>query len=62
MNYSFDCVFYYVSELDRAIRFYRDVLGLQLKSQDFVARFEIDGVLAGSIDAHVEVSIWKLFM
>jgi len=45
MNYSFDCVFYYVSELDRAIRFYRDVLGLQLKSQDFVARFEIDGVL-----------------
>ena len=45
MRYKFDAVFYYVSDLDRAVRFYEDILGLKLKSRDFVARFEIDGVL-----------------
>jgi catechol 2,3-dioxygenase-like lactoylglutathione lyase family enzyme len=41
----FDCVFYYVSQMDLAIHFYRDVLGFKLISRDVVARFDIDGVL-----------------
>lgn len=45
MDLQFDCVFYYVSDLDAAVRFYRDVLGLSLLSRDAVARFDIDGVL-----------------
>jgi catechol 2,3-dioxygenase-like lactoylglutathione lyase family enzyme len=45
MRFNFDCVFYYVSDLDRAVRFYQDVLGLRLTSRDFVARFDADGVL-----------------
>ena len=43
--FRFDCVFYYVSDLDRAIKFYTETLGLLLKSSDVVARFDIDGVL-----------------
>jgi catechol 2,3-dioxygenase-like lactoylglutathione lyase family enzyme len=45
MTFHFDCVFYYVSDMDRALRFYRDVLGLKLVSRDYVTRFEVDGVL-----------------
>ena len=45
MKFDFDCVFYYVSDMERAIRFYRDVLGFKLKSKDYVARFDIDGVI-----------------
>jgi len=41
----FDCVFYYVSNLEASIVFYRDTLGLPLASHDFVARFDLDGVL-----------------
>lgn len=45
MKLHFDCVFYYVSDLKRSVRFYRDVLGFDLTSQDVVARFHIDGVM-----------------
>lgn len=45
MKIQFDCVFYFVSDLDRSVRFYIDVLGLRLQSRDAVARFDIDGVL-----------------
>ena len=45
MTFHFDCVFYYVSDMDRAIRFYRDVLGFKFVSRDVVARFDVDGVL-----------------
>jgi len=38
-------VFHYVSHMDLAIRFYRDVLGFKLTSRDVVARFDLDGVL-----------------
>jgi catechol 2,3-dioxygenase-like lactoylglutathione lyase family enzyme len=45
MTLHFDCVFYYVSNLERAAAFYENTLGLKLKSKDLVARFEVDGVL-----------------
>jgi predicted enzyme related to lactoylglutathione lyase len=41
----FDCIFYYVSDLERAIEFYASGLGLRLSSRDAVARFYVDGVL-----------------
>jgi catechol 2,3-dioxygenase-like lactoylglutathione lyase family enzyme len=45
MKFKFDAVFYYVSNLDRSVRFYRDVLGFKLHSRDYVARFYIGDVL-----------------
>jgi catechol 2,3-dioxygenase-like lactoylglutathione lyase family enzyme len=45
MTLNFDCVFYYVSDLERAVAFYENVLGLKLQSKDAVARFDVDGVL-----------------
>ncbi len=45
MRFHFDCVFYYVSDLDRSISFYSNVLGLRLRSRDVVARFDVDGVM-----------------
>jgi predicted enzyme related to lactoylglutathione lyase len=45
MNLHFDCVFYYVSDLDAAIKFYSDILGISPTSRDAVARFDLDGVL-----------------
>jgi catechol 2,3-dioxygenase-like lactoylglutathione lyase family enzyme len=45
LKLSFDAVFYYVRDLERSIVFYREKLGLPLVSRDFVARFDIDGVL-----------------
>jgi catechol 2,3-dioxygenase-like lactoylglutathione lyase family enzyme len=47
MPLHFDCVFYYVSEMGRAIHFSRDVLGLRFVSRDVAARFDLDGVLFG---------------
>ena len=45
MQFHFDAIFYYVSDLDRSLAFYRDVLAFHLLSRDVVARFDIDGVL-----------------
>jgi predicted enzyme related to lactoylglutathione lyase len=44
-DFRFDSVFYYVSDLERAIAFYGSALGFQLSSRDAVARFLVDGVL-----------------
>ena len=44
-KFSFDAVYYHVRNMDKAIAFYRDVLGFPLKSRDYVARFAVDGVL-----------------
>jgi len=44
-KFSFDAIYYHVSDMDRAIEFYRDVLGFKLTSRDYVARFNFDGVL-----------------
>jgi catechol 2,3-dioxygenase-like lactoylglutathione lyase family enzyme len=45
MEFHFDCVFYYVSDIEAAIQFYHHVLEFRLISRDVVARFDIDGVL-----------------
>jgi len=45
LNLSFDTVFYYVTDMDASLAFYRDTLGLPLVSHDFVACFDLDGVL-----------------
>ncbi len=45
LKLSFDAVFYYVSDIERSVAFYRETLGLPLVSRDFVARFDVDGVL-----------------
>lgn len=45
LKLSFDAVFYYVNDLDRSVDFYRNILDLPLVSRDYVARFDIDGVL-----------------
>ena len=45
VRFLFDCVFYYVRDLEKAIAFYSNTLGLKLTSSDAVARFDVDGVL-----------------
>lgn len=40
----FDTVFYYVTDMEASIAFYRDTLGLPMVSHDYVARFDLDGV------------------
>ncbi len=54
MTFHFDCIFYYVSDLERGIQFYRDVLGFKCVSRDVVARFDIDGVLFEIVPAPQE--------
>lgn len=41
MKFDFDAVFYYLSDLERAIKFYTNVLGFELQSKDYVARFQV---------------------
>lgn len=57
MELHFDCVFYYVSDLDQSVRFYRDVLGFALRSRDIVARFDVDGVLFEIVPSDGETPI-----
>jgi catechol 2,3-dioxygenase-like lactoylglutathione lyase family enzyme len=45
LKLSFDAVFYYVTDMEASITFYRDTLGLPLVSNDYVARFDLDGAL-----------------
>ncbi len=45
LGLKFDAIYYHVSDMDRAIAFYRDTLGIPLVSRDYVARFDLDGVL-----------------
>lgn len=45
LKLKFDAVFYHVTDMEKSIAFYRDVLGLRLTSRDYVARFDLDGVL-----------------
>ncbi|HZQ71053.1 MAG TPA: VOC family protein [Terriglobales bacterium] len=45
LNVRFDAVYYHVTDMERSIRFYCDILGMQLVSRDYVARFDLNGVL-----------------
>ncbi|MGB9071201.1 MAG: VOC family protein [Terriglobales bacterium] len=45
LKLSFDTVFYYVTDMETSIAFYRDTLGLSMISRDYVTRFDLDGVL-----------------
>ena len=45
LKLSFDAIFYHTTDMAKSIAFYRDVLGFPLVSRDYVARFDIDGVL-----------------
>jgi catechol 2,3-dioxygenase-like lactoylglutathione lyase family enzyme len=57
MKFNFDCVFYYVSDIERAVSFYAETLGLKVVSRDVVARFEIDGVLFELVPAPNEAKL-----
>ncbi len=45
LKFAFDAVYYQVTDMEKSIPFYRDVLGFHLTSRDYVARFDLDGVL-----------------
>ncbi|MEW5806892.1 MAG: VOC family protein [Acidobacteriota bacterium] len=45
IQFKFDCIFYYVSDIEKSISFYKNVLGFRLISRDIIARFDADGVL-----------------
>ena len=45
LKLTFDAIYYHVTDMERSIAFYRDILGFRLVSRDYVARFEFDGVL-----------------
>jgi len=45
LKLTFDAVYYHVANMEKSVAFYRDVLGFRLTSRDYVARFDIGGVL-----------------
>jgi len=45
LKLAFDAVYYHVTDMERSIAFYRDILGFRLISRDYVARFDVTGVL-----------------
>ena len=45
LELTFDAVYYHVTDIEKSIAFYRDVLGFHLASRDYVARFDLGGVL-----------------
>jgi len=45
LKFKFDAVFYYVNDLEKSIAFYQEKLGFPLVSRDYVARFNVNGVL-----------------
>lgn len=51
-KFSFDAVYYHVKDMEKAIEFYCETLGFPLKSRDYVARFDVDGVLFELVPAH----------
>jgi predicted enzyme related to lactoylglutathione lyase len=57
LKLSFDSVFCYATDLERSMAFYRNILELPLVSRDFVARFDIDGVLFELVPAVTEKQV-----
>ena len=45
LKLTFDAVYYHVANMEKSVAFYRDVLGFHLTSRDYVARFDLGGVL-----------------
>ncbi len=45
LKLTFDAVYYHVADMEKAVAFYRDILGFHLTSRDYVARFDLGGVL-----------------
>lgn len=45
LKLTFDAVYYHVTDMEKSIAFYRDILGLHLTARDYVARFDLGGVL-----------------
>ncbi len=45
LKLGFDAVYYHVSDMEKSIAFYRDILGFPFVSRDYVTRFDLDGVL-----------------
>ncbi len=45
LELTFDAVYYHVTDIEKSIAFYRDILGFHLTSRDYVARFDLGGVL-----------------
>ena len=45
LKLTFDAVYYHVTNMEKSVAFYRDVLGFRLTSRDYVARFDVGGVL-----------------
>jgi predicted enzyme related to lactoylglutathione lyase len=45
LELKFDAVYYQVTDIEKSIAFYRDILGFHLSSRDYVARFDLGGVL-----------------
>ena len=45
LELKFDAVYYHVTDIEKSIAFYRDILGFHLSSRDYVARFDLGGVL-----------------
>ena len=45
LKLTFDAVYYHVSDMEKSIAFYRDILGFRLTSRDYVARFDVGGVI-----------------
>jgi catechol 2,3-dioxygenase-like lactoylglutathione lyase family enzyme len=45
LKLTFDAVYYHVRDVEKSIAFYRDILGFHLTSRDYVARFDLGGVL-----------------
>lgn len=56
LKLSFDAVFYHARDMAKSIAFYRDVLGFHLVSRDYVARFDIDGLLFELVPAPIGVT------
>ena len=57
MDIRFDCIFYYVRDLEQSIPFYTEVLGLELKSRDAVARFDVDGVMLELVPVSEDIAL-----
>jgi catechol 2,3-dioxygenase-like lactoylglutathione lyase family enzyme len=57
LKLSFDSVFYYVNDMNRSIAFYGETLGLPMISRDFVARFDINGMLFEQVPTRQEQAV-----